>query len=206
MKIGVYSGSFDPIHTGHAMVANYVAQWGGVDEVWLLVSPLNPLKEGHSPISDQHRLAMARLVAEECTHVKASDFEFYLPLPSYTYVTLTKLRERYPEHDFTLIVGSDNWVNFGRWRDAHKIIKEFGLLIYPRPGYEVPEDPPEGVSVIGNGPTSFISSTFIREALRERANVNFFVPLNVARYIGRHNLYAPADAATDKEIQPQSKE
>lgn len=193
MKIGIYSGSFDPIHTGHAMVANYVSQWGGVDEVWLLVSRLNPLKVGHEPISDEHRMAMVSLVAEECDKVVASDFEFKLPLPSYTYVTLTKLREEYPEHDFTLIVGSDNWVNFGRWRDAHKIIKEFGLLIYPRPGYEVPETPPEGVKVIGNGPTSFISSTFIRDALRERANVNFFVPLNVARYIRQHDLYAPSE-------------
>lgn len=191
MRIGVYSGSFDPIHTGHAMVANYVAQWGGVDEVWLLVSRQNPLKDDHSPLSDEHRLAMVRLVAEECDGVVASDFEFHLPVPSYTYVTLTKLREHYPQHKFTLIVGSDNWVNFGRWRDAHKIIKEFGLLIYPRPGYDVPETPPEGVEVIGNGPTSFISSTFIREALKDGANVNFFVPLNVSKYIREHNLYAP---------------
>lgn len=189
MKIGIYSGSFDPIHTGHAMVANYVAQWGGVDEVWLMVSRQNPLKEGRHPLDDHHRLAMARLVAGECDCVKASDFEMHLPLPSYTYVTLTKLREAYPEHDFTLIVGSDNWVDFGRWRDADKIIKEFGLLIYPRPGYEVPNLPHEGVRVLGNGPTSFISSTFVREALRNGRNVKFFVPLNVAAYINHHNLY-----------------
>lgn len=190
MIIGIYSGSFDPIHTGHAMVANYVAQWGGVDEVWLLVSRQNPLKEEHEPLADKYRLDMAKLVAEECDGVKASDFEMHLPLPSYTYVTLTKLREIYPEHEFKLIIGSDNWVNFGRWRDAHKIIKEFGLLVYPRPGYEVPDTPPEGVKVIGSGPTSFISSTFVREALREGANVKFFVPLNVARYIEEHNLYS----------------
>ena len=190
MKIGVYSGSFDPIHTGHAMVANYVAQWGGVDEVWLMVSRQNPLKEGRKPLSDRHRLAMARLVAEECEGVVASDFEMHLPLPSYTYVTLTKLRATYPEHDFTLIIGSDNWVDFGRWRDADKIIRDFGLLIYPRPGYEVPNLTPAGVKVLGSGPTSFISSTFFRDALHEGRNVKFFVPLNVAAYIRDHRLYS----------------
>lgn len=189
MRIGIYSGSFDPIHTGHAMVANYVAQWGGVDEVWLLVSPLNPLKIEHRPADDHHRMTMARLVAEECVGVQASDFEFQLPLPSYTYVTLTKLRERYPEHEFVLIIGSDNWVNFGRWRDAHKIIREFGLLVYPRPGYELPETPPDGVEVLESAPSSFISSTFVRDAIKSGANVNFFVPLNVSRYIREQRLY-----------------
>lgn len=190
MKIGVYSGSFDPIHTGHAMVANYVAQWGGVDEVWLMVSRQNPLKKGRKPLADHYRMGMARLVAEECDGVVASDFEMHLPLPSFTYVTLTKLRETYPQHEFTLIIGSDNWVDFGRWRDADKIIKEFGLLIYPRPGYTVPDIPPEGVRVLGNGPTSFISSTFVREALAQGRNVKFFVPLNVAAYISANHLYA----------------
>ena len=109
MRIGIYSGSFDPIHTNHAMVANYCAQWGGVDEVWLMVSRLNPLKEGSHPIEDLHRLHMVKLVAEMCRNVKASDFELGLPQPSYTYVTLCRLREQYPEHEFVLIVGSDNW-------------------------------------------------------------------------------------------------
>ena len=128
-------------------------------------------------------------MAEECVGVQASDFEFQLPLPSYTYVTLTKLRERYPEHEFVLIIGSDNWVNFGRWRDAHKIIREFGLLVYPRPGYELPETPPDGVEVLESAPSSFISSTFVRDAIKSGANVNFFVPLNVSRYIREQRLY-----------------
>lgn len=189
MKIGIYSGSFDPIHTGHAMVANYCAQWGGLDEVWLMVSRLNPLKEGMKPADDLHRLKMAKLVAEECQGVKASGFELSLPLPSYTYVTLCKLREKFPEHEFHLIIGSDNWMNLGRWRDAHKIVKEFGILIYPRPGYDVPNDPPPGVEVLGNGPTAQVSSTFVREAVAKGANINFFVPMTVAEYIHAHKLY-----------------
>jgi len=189
MRIGIYSGSFDPVHTGHAMVANYCAQWGSLDEVWMMVSRLNPLKEGTVPTADLHRLRMTKLVAEQCCGVKASDFELSLPMPSYTYVTLCKLREHYPEHQFVLVVGSDNWANFGRWRDAHKIIKEFGLLIYPRPGYDPPLDPPAGVEVIDNGPTAYVSSTFIREAVADGANINFFVPSVVARYIREHKLY-----------------
>lgn len=189
MRIGIYSGSFDPIHTGHAMVANYCAQWCGLDEVWLMVSRLNPLKEGSSPSPDLHRLHMASLAASRCRGVKASGFELSLPAPSYTYVTLCRLRERFPDDQFILIIGSDNWQNLGRWRDAHKIIREFGIMIYPRPGYETPSDPPPGVKVLAEGPTAQVSSTFVRNAVREGANINFFVPTSVAEYIKEHNLY-----------------
>ncbi len=193
MNIGIYSGSFDPIHTGHAMVANYCSQWGGVDEVWLMVSRQNPLKDGIEPEEGLHRLKMAKLVAEGCCGVRASGFELTLPLPSYTYVTLCRLREQYPEHTFRLIIGSDNWVNLGRWRDAHKIIKEFGIIIYPRPGFDVPNDPPAGVTVLGDGPTAHISSSFVRETLAEGGNINFFVPVVVANYIKEHKLYLKKD-------------
>ena len=165
MRIGVYSGSFDPVHTGHAMVANYVAQWGGVDEVWLMVSRQNPLKEGRMPAEDCHRLAMASIVAKQCNSVKVSDFELSLPLPSFTYVTLCKLREKYPQH-------------------------EFGMIIYPRPGYSLPNVLPEGVSAIGNdAPVALVSSTFVRETIAKGGNVNYFVPCKVADYINENNLY-----------------
>lgn len=193
MKIGIYSGSFDPIHIGHAMVANYCAQWGHLDEVWLMVSPLNPLKEGSHPTDARFRLEMARLVAERCRGVRASDFELSLPLPSYTYVTLCRLREAYPQHSFTLIIGSDNWANIGRWRDAHKIIKEFGITIYPRPGFEAPADPPAGVRVLAEGPTAFVSSTFVRDAISAGADIHYFVPDVVADYIKEHHLYGDSE-------------
>lgn len=187
--IGVYCGSFDPIHTGHAMVANYVSQWGNVDEVWLMVSRLNPLKEGKKPADDHHRMAMARLVAEGCRKVTASEFEMHLPLPSYTYFTLCRLREKYPGHKFKLIIGSDNWIEFQRWRDSEKIIREFGLIIYPRPGYDVSDLPDDGVVLLDDGPTSFISSTFIRNAVAAGKDINYFVPSPVASYIKEHRLY-----------------
>lgn len=190
MTIGIYSGSFDPLHTGHAMVANYIGQAGIVDEVWLMVSRRNPLKETLTPEDDSHRLKMAELVAKDCRGVKASDFELRLPLPSYTYVTLCRLRDEYPQHKFKLIVGSDNWHHLGRWRDADKIIREFGLIIYPRPGYPLPELPPKGVEVLPSGPTAHVSSSFIRDLLRKKGNINFFVPTSVANYIRENDLYS----------------
>ncbi len=176
MTIGVYSGSFDPIHTGHAMVANYVGQWSGVDEVWIMVSRQNPLKSGMMPEADHHRMRVAELVANKCDNV-----------------TLCKLREAYPEHKFKLIIGSDNWLNLGRWRDADKIIKEFGLVIYPRPGYVTPLQPPKGVEVLSKGPAAHVSASFVREMVASGGNINYFVPVEVAEYINTHNLYRMSD-------------
>ena len=189
MRIGVYCGSFDPIHTGHAMVANSLAQYGGLDEVWLMVSRHNPLKVGRDPASEPHRLAMVKLVAEGCSRVVASDFEFSLPVPSYTYVTLCRLRERFPQHKFVLIIGSDNWHNFNRWRDSESILREFGLIVYPRPGYDLPVELPAGVEVPAKAPQALISSTFIRKAVADGKNLNYFVPREVADYIRQNRLY-----------------
>lgn len=190
MRIGIYSGSFDPIHTGHAMVANYVSQWGGVDELWLMVSRLNPLKAGHAPSEYVHRMAMAGLVAAKCRKVVVSDFELSLPLPSYTYVTLCKLREHYPMHEFVLVVGADNLLSLDKWRNPEEILKEFGMIVYPRPGYELPVSLPEGVTVLGDGvPEAYVSSTFIRDSVARGKDVNYFVPCEVAEYIRNNNLY-----------------
>lgn len=189
MRIGIYGGSFDPIHTGHAMLANFIAQAGVVDEVWLMVSPLNPLKTGTQPVSNNHRLKMAEMVAANCQGVRASGFEFHLPKPSYTYTTLCRLREAYPQNSFRLIIGSDNWQEISRWRDPDKIIREFGLIIYPRPGYPVKGPFPEGVEMLEGVPTIDMSSTMVREMVREGINVNYFVPLCVADYIKEHDLY-----------------
>lgn len=189
MRIGIYGGSFDPIHTGHAMLANFISQTGEVDEVWLMVSPLNPLKRGKQPAPNDDRLKMARMVAERCRGVRASDFEFSLPVPSYTYITLCRLRESYPEHEFRLIIGSDNWLEIDRWRDPEKIIHEFGLLVYPRPGYPVEKELPAGVKLIDGVPTVEMSSSFVREMIGVGKDVAYFVPECVKEYIERHGLY-----------------
>lgn len=188
MRIGVFSGSFDPVHTGHAMIANYASQWLGFDEVWLMVSPRNPLKHD-SCAPDSCRLEMASIVASGCRNVKVSDFEFSLPLPSYTYHTLSLLRESYPENEFCLIIGSDNWVDFHRWRDHDRIIREFRIFIYERPGYPLSSILPAGVERIDGAPLAFISSTFVRNALKEGRNLNYFLPPGVFEYISQHKLY-----------------
>lgn len=187
--IGIYGGSFDPIHTGHAIVAGYMSQFAGLDELWLMVSRRNPLKTDSMPAPDRHRLAMAALVAARCRGVRVSDFEMHLPAPSYTYVTLCRLREQHPDCRFSLVVGSDSWLSFHRWRNAREILEEFGIIVYPRPGYPMPEHTPPGVALAADAPRMEISSTFIRRQIAEGRDMAFFVPDDVLSYIHRHNLY-----------------
>lgn len=189
MRIGIYSGTFDPIHTGHAILASYIAQSGLVDEVWLLVSPRNPLKKEAAAASDEERLQMAQLAAEGLPGVKVSDFEMHLPLPSYTYRTLRDLRESYPDHQFRLIVGADNWCSFSSWADWKRILSEFGLIVYPRPGFIV-EGLPAGSSLLADAPLIGISSSEIRSDLAAGRCVRYLVPDPVLAYIRDHKLYS----------------
>ncbi|MBD5195719.1 MAG: nicotinate-nucleotide adenylyltransferase [Bacteroidales bacterium] len=189
MKIAVYSGSFDPIHTGHAMIANYLSQYCDLDSVWLMPSPLNPLKKDSTPAPDNKRLQMCQIVARKCRNVEVSDFEFNLPKPSFTYRTLCELRDAFPQHTFSLVIGSDNWLCFDKWRDYDKIISEFQILIYPRPGYEISGTLPAGVILLDNAPQALISSTFIRNGIAEGKNMNFFIDPEVSDYIKINELY-----------------
>lgn len=190
MEIGIFSGSFDPIHTGHAIVANYLAQYCGLDEVWLMPSPLNPLKQDTRPPADsRHRLEMCRIIADKCGGVRVSDFEMSLPLPSYSWRTLTMLRDAMPEHRFHLVIGSDNWLEFDRWKNHRDIIRNFPVMIYPRPGHEVTGTLPEGVTLLRDAPQAVMSSTFIRSAIAEGKNLSFFLDDAVAGYIKTHGLY-----------------
>lgn len=190
MRIAIYSGSFDPVHTGHAMLASWVGQSGVVDEIWLTVSRHNPLKQTRTQASEHHRLAMARLVAARATGVVASDVEFGLPVPSYTYRTLCELRNTHTEHDFVLLIGADNWHNFHNWRNACEIIAEFGVLIYPRPGIQIDScSLPANVSYLSEAPVAQISSSAIRAGLASGRNESFFLPDEVYDYIRANNLY-----------------
>lgn len=178
-KIGIYSGSFNPVHIGHLALANYLCEFEGVDEVWFLVTPHNPLKEQGELMDDELRLRLVQLAVEGYPRFRASDFEFHLPRPSYSIHTLEALRRSYPETEFTLIIGSDNWLCFDRWFEAKRIVSEFGLLIYPRPGFEVDEAMlPPHVRMV-HAPCIEVSSTFVRQALRQGKDVRFFLPAKV---------------------------
>ena len=189
MIVGIYGGSFDPIHTGHAMVANFIAQCNIVDVVWIMVSRRNPLKMHSTIATDAQRLEMASLVAENCKNVKVSDLEMTLPTPSYTYDTLSELKKRYPENIFKLIIGSDSLQNFHNWKNADKIQNEFEVIVYPRPGFPLEGQEPDNMTFLTGAPEFSISSSLIREYVSSGWNINYFTPISVSEYINTHQLY-----------------
>lgn len=191
MRIGIYGGSFNPIHTGHTQLAASIVAQGMVDELWLLVSPLNPLKSGEvSDIAEyEHRLKMAELATGGIEGVKVSDFERHLPLPSYTITTLGELGKAFPEHEFMLVIGADNWERFPRWYHVDEILANYQILIYRRPGCELNEKAlPSSVQVVDT-PLYDVSSTEIRESVKKGRMMRRWLDARVARYIKKHQLY-----------------
>lgn len=189
-QIGIFGGSFDPIHIGHAMIANYIIQNTYLDQLWIMVSPQNPLKSDKRCVNDNHRLIMADLVARRLEQVSVSAFEFTMPRPSYTIDTLNELKKRFPDKEFTLIIGADNWVVFNKWKGHDEIIEKFRILIYPRKGYDViiPNSIIDKVKVIG-APMVEVSSTDIRNGIKNLKNMSFYMPDDVYRYIIEKKLY-----------------
>ena len=190
MKIGILGGSFNPIHTGHAILANYITQHTDIEQLWLMVSPQNPLKDNLAQSYDVLRLAMAELVARKCDNVITSGFEFTLPRPSYTIDTLRALKEKFPQHEFVLIIGADNWNVFNRWKNHDEILKSHKIMIYPRQGFDIdiPVELAGSVTKLSS-PIIELSSTYIREQLKNSMNMNFYLPQDVYKYILEHKLY-----------------
>lgn len=189
MQIGLFFGSFNPIHTGHLIIANYIAHYTELDQVWLVVSPHNPLKNKSDLVNMYDRLEMAKLATDNAEKIKVSDIEFKLPQPSFTIDTLIHLKERYSEHQFTLIMGSDNLKSLKKWKNYEVILNDYKILVYPRPGYENLDLASHPSVTITETPQMEISSTFIRKALLDKKNVQFFVPDNVLEFIDSKNLY-----------------
>lgn len=183
IKTGIFGGSFNPIHIGHLALANYLCEFEGLEELWFLVSPQNPIKKQEILWDDQKRLQLVEAAIVDYPKFRASDFEFSLPRPSYTFYTLSKLKETYPLHSFILIIGSDNWIYFDKWKEANRILAENEVWIYPRPGFPVNGDSlPVNIRLI-NAPLLEISSTFIRNALSERKDIRYFLHPNSCKIL-----------------------
>ena len=181
IRTGIFGGSFNPIHNGHISLARQLREKAGLDEVWLMVSPQNPLKATADLLDDQIRMEMALLAIEGETGIKASDYEMHLPKPSYTWNTLQALKQDYPDREFVLMIGGDNWQLFDKWYHADDIRENFQIVVYPRRGAK---GGVEGLDLID------ISSTEIRQLVKAGKPIDHLVPKAVAEYITRHKLYA----------------
>ena len=186
--IGIFGGSFNPVHNGHIMLAQYLAQHSHLDEVWLTLSPQNPLKISNSLLDDNHRLAMLNLAIANQPQLKVCDIELEMPRPSYTINTLDELSRSYPDYRFNIVIGGDNWNIIDRWKDYQRIINEYGVVVYPRPGYELSSTNNSNVVVV-EAPLADISSTEIREAFANGKEARHLIPQKVAEYIIKHDLY-----------------
>lgn len=195
MRIGIFGGSFDPIHIGHAIIAQHIIGSGAVDRLWFMVSPVNPLKaDKKRQVADTDRLRMVEMVTRPMEGVETSAFEFTMPKPSYTIDTLNALQAKFPDDEFYLVTGGDNWQIFDKWRNSEEILAKYHLLIYPRLGYEVniPDELKDRVTLV-DAPIIEISSTQVRERLSLGLSVRYYVPDEVLGYIERKQLYRKSE-------------
>lgn len=190
-RIGLYFGSFNPIHRGHLIVASHMVEHTDLDEVWLVISPHNPFKSKSTLASDYDRLEMAHIAIEGYDRLRACDVEFRMEKPSYTCDTLLKLSEKYPHYRFCLIMGADSLIGFERWKNHEFLLKYFSFYIYPRPGYDTHSDlfAAADVIVVTDAPQVEISATAIRDDLRKGYSVKALVPDGVLDYIEKKGLY-----------------
>ncbi|PQL92674.1 nicotinate (nicotinamide) nucleotide adenylyltransferase [Apibacter adventoris] len=190
MNIGLFFGSFNPIHIGHLIIANYIIENSSLDKIWFVISPQNPFKEKKTLLGDHHRLEMVNLAIQKYPKFQASNVEFNLPKPSYTIDTLVVLKEKYPDHNFVLLMGQDNLLSFHKWKNYEQIIKYYKLLIYPR----ITKESQKPILCHPNiekvsAPIIEISSTMIRKMIKENKNVYPMLSPEVFNYIDGSNLY-----------------
>ena len=194
-KIGLYFGSFNPVHIGHMAIAGFMTEFAGLDQVWFVVSPQNPLKKKDTLLADHHRLYMAQLAIGDNDRIKASDIEFKLPVPSYTIDTLTYLREKYDKNEFCLVMGEDNLYTLHKWKNAGELVDRYPIYVYPRPDSKKPVS-----SILDeilsdaeihkiDAPLIEISSTFIRNGIKNGKDMSYFLAPAVWKYIKEMHFY-----------------
>jgi len=188
MKIGLYFGSFNPIHHGHLIIANYILNETELDKIWFVVSPQNPLKPSANLLNEYHRIHLVRLATEDDTRIKPSDIEFSLPKPSYTVNTLAWLEEKHPEHRFSIIMGSDSFQNIHKWKNYEVILKNYPVYVYPRPGFSVTNTEEKNIRLV-DAPLLEISATQVREYIREGKSVRYMVPEKVLEEMEKGAYY-----------------
>jgi len=189
MKIGLFFGTFNPVHIGHMAIAGYMADFTDIDQVWMVVTPHNPHKPAGSLLQDHHRFQMVRIAIGDYKKIKPSKVEFAFSKPSYTVNTLAHLHDNYPEHEFVLIMGTDNLESFKKWKNWEEIIKYHQLYAYPRPERDGGELKDHIKVKIVKAPLMQISSTFIRQAIKEKKEIRFLLPESVYVYLDEMNFY-----------------
>jgi len=188
MKIGLFFGSFNPVHTGHLIIANHVANNTDLQQVWFVVSPQNPFKQSSSLLNEYHRLHMIQSAIDGENKLRASSVEFKLPKPSYTVDTLAYLAEKHPGHEFSLILGSDSFQNLNKWKNYEVLVKNYSFYIYMRPGFEIKQDWGANIILLA-APLLEISSTRIRDMIKEKKSIRFLVPDSVKDEIEANSYY-----------------
>ena len=189
MKIGLFFGSFNPVHHGHLIVSNHVRQNTDLDQLWLVVTPQNPLKDTSALLNDYHRLALVQLATEDEPNLKAVDIEFHLPRPSYTINTLTYLQEKYPNYEFAIVMGSDSYSNLPKWKNFETLIANWEIYVYNRPGVGQLTSYPKSKTHFLNAPLLELSATYIRNSIREGKSITYLVPEKVKDEIERNGYY-----------------
>lgn len=189
MKIGLFFGSFNPIHIGHLIIANYMVTHTGLQQVWLVVSPQNPLKRKQTLARDYDRLYLVRLATDDNPDLKASNIEFDLPKPSYTIDTLAYLKEKYSQKEFILIMGGDNLATFHKWKNYETILKHHQIYVYNRPDYDLGKLQSHPNVHIFDAPMMYISASYIRKCIQNGKSVRYLVPDSVYEYLESSNIY-----------------
>jgi len=192
MKIGLYFGTFNPVHIGHLAIASYMVEFTEIQQLWFVISPQNPFKKEKHLLKDYHRLEMVNRAIEDDDRFRASGIEFKLPRPSYTIDTLTYLQEAHPNHEFYLLMGSDNLKHFHKWKNADLILQNYQVLVYPRPGDQLKNHPLHPHIHVVDAPLMEISASFIRQAIADGKNISCFIPPKAYQYLKEMNFYRKA--------------